>query len=247
MNRTYDILIDLSNPKQNIIALKRGDQRATYLRFTIMNKNQLFDLTDAYLVTVKGIKPDGTVIYSDAEIDKENSIVTWQVSEQSTTVKGKSIYELQIVDEDLGIITSFDFYVSIENNAFDETDYLSTDDLSAFRAYMNQTQRNSDETRRYVNAFRDAYGEEQVLINEQQELYEFFDNYLADVRSKVESGYFNGARGQRGEDGHDGVISEVGMVIGFEFVHGNLIVHYTDSALDFDIDDSGHLIISEGE
>lgn len=248
MERVFNVLIDISNKRQNIITLKRGDQRATVIKFTLMNKNQKFDLSDAFLATVKGIKPDNTVIYSDAEIDAENSVITWQVSDQATTVKGKSIYELQIQDENLGIITSFDYYISVENNTFDETDYLSQNDLLAFRAYMLQSSRYADETRRYVNSFRDAYGNEQVLINEQRELYEFFADYLADVKEKVEEGYFNGARGERGADGMNGVVSDIGLIVGFEFNQaGDLIVHYSDSTLGFSVNGAGELIVTEGE
>lgn len=248
MQRTYDVLIDIANPRQNIICLKRGDQRASNIKFKIMNKSQLFDLTDAFIATVKGVKPDSTVIYADAEIDTENSVITFDIPEQATTVIGKSIYEITIQDENLGIITTFDFYITVENNTFDETDYLSQNDLSAFRAYMLQSKRNSDETKRYVNAFREAYGNEQELIADQTELYQFFDNYLAEVKSKVDDGYFNGARGARGSDGMNGVISEVGVVIGFSFNEaGDLIVHYSDSTLDFEINEAGELIITEGE
>lgn len=248
MQRTYDVLIDIANPRQNIICLKRGDQRASNIKFKLMNKSQLFDLTDAFIATVKGVKPDSTVIYADAEIDTENSVITFDIPEQATTVIGKSIYDITIQDENLGLITTFDFYITVENNTFDETDYMSTDDLSAFRAYMLQSSRYADETRRYVNSFRDAYGNEQVLINEQRELYEFFADYLEDVKEKVEEGYFDGARGARGEDGMNGVISDVGVVLGFDFTDdGHLLVHYTDSDLDFYIDNNGHLIITEGE
>lgn len=248
MQRTYEVLIDIANPRQNIICLKRGDKRASNIKFKIMNKSQLFDLTDAFIATVKGVKPDSTVIYADSEIDKDNSVITFDIPEQATTVIGKSIYDITIQDENLGIITTFDFYVTVENNTFDETDYLSQNDLSAFRAYMLQSKRNSDETKRYVNAFREAYGNEQELIAEQTELYEFFDNYLAEVKSKVDDGYFNGARGARGADGMNGVISEAGVVIGFSFNEaGDLIVHYSDSTLDFEINEAGELIITEGE
>lgn len=247
MQRTYDVLIDIANPRQNIICLKRGDKRASNIKFKIMNKSQLFDLTDAYLATVKGVKPDSTVIYADAEIDKDNSVITFDIPEQATTVVGKSIYELTLQDENLGIITTFDFYVNVENITFDETDYLSQNDLSAFRAYMLQSQRNSDATKRYVNAFRDAYGDEQVLINEQHELYKYYENYLADLKGKVEDGYFNGARGDRGEDGRNGVISDVGIIIGFEIRGSDLVVHYTDNLLEFSINGNGELIVTEGE
>jgi hypothetical protein len=248
MQRTYDVLIDIANPRQNIICLKRGDKRASNIKFKIMNKSQLFDLTDAFIATVKGVKPDSTVIYSDAEIDKDNSVITFELPEQATTVIGKSIYDITIQDENLGIITTFDFYVTVENNTFDETDYMSQNDLSAFRAYMLQSSRYADETRRYVNSFRDAYGNEQVLINEQRELYEFFADYLADVKEKVEEGYFNGARGERGADGMNGVVSDIGLIVGFEFNQaGDLIVHYSDSTLDFSINDAGELIVTEGE
>lgn len=248
MQRTYDVLIDIANPRQNIICLKRGDQRASNIKFKIMNKSQLFDLTDAFIATVKGVKPDSTVIYADAEIDTENSVITFDIPEQATTVIGKSIYDITIQDENLGLITTFDFYITVENNTFDETDYMSTDDLAGFRAYMLQTARSARETVRFVNAFREAYGDEQILINEQQALYESFVNYLAELKSKEEAGYFNGARGARGEDGMNGVISDVGVVLGFDFTDdGHLLVHYTDSDLDFYIDNNGHLIITEGE
>ena len=99
MNRTYEIMIDLSNPRQNIVCLKRGDKRASNIRFLIMNKSKPFDLSDAFLATVKGVKPDSTVIYADATIDKENSVITFDIPEQTTTVIGKSIYDITIQDE----------------------------------------------------------------------------------------------------------------------------------------------------
>lgn len=247
MTRTFEIMIDLANPRQNIIVLKRGDERSSEIVFTIMNNGSLFDLSDAYLATVKGIKPDDTVIYDDAEIDTENSQITYTISDQVTTAVGKGIYEITIQDDNLGLITTFNFYISVENITFDETDYLSTNDLSAFRAYMQQTSRSAQETQRYVTAFRDAYGDEQELINAQTELYEYYENYLADLKSKVAAGYFTGARGERGEDGTNGVISDVGLVLGFDIQDGNLVVHYSDGALNFYIDGDGNLIVTEGE
>ena len=46
----------------------------------------------------------------------------------------------------------------------------------------------------------------------------------------------------------NGAVSDIGLIVGFEFNQaGDLIVHYSDSTLDFSINDAGELIVTEGE
>lgn len=250
MKRIYDVMIDLMNPRQNILCLKRGDKGASAIRFTIMNNGNPFDMSDVSVATVKGVKPDKTIIYADATIEKDEegnniNVIDFDLPEQSTTVIGKSTYELTLQDVGLAIITTFDFYVSVEDLLYNEEDYLSEDDLAGFRAYMQVTKNLSEATRLFVNAFRDAYGDESELLQQTEALYEVYQEYIQNLQARVDRGDFNGAPGVPGERGADGVISEAGFLIGFEIQNGHLIVKYSDeSENEFSINQSGHLILT---
>lgn len=250
MKRIYDVMIDLMNPRQNILCLKRGDKGASAIRFTIMNNGKPFDMSDVSVATVKGVKPDKTIIYADATIEKDAegyniNVIDFDLPEQSSTVVGKSTYELTLQDVHLAIITTFDFYLSVEDLLYNEEDYLSEDDLAGFRAYMQATRIYSQDTKSYVDNFREVYGDEKDLLANTEELHQFYEDYISDLQIRVDRGDFNGAQGIPGERGADGVVSEAGFLIGFEISDGNLIVIYSnEDENEFSINDEGNIILT---
>ena len=250
MERYFEIMIDLSNPRQNIICLKQHDRGATTVKLSIMNNGVKFDLSDAAFVSLKGVKPDDTVIYAGVDFVQDDdgnntNVLMCNLPEQVATVAGKSTYEVTLTDQYAGTITTFDFYISVEALLFDEEDYFSESDVSGFRVYLIRALNAAQRTEEFAEAFRQAYGNESEILENIQALKTYYEAFFEELEEALERGDFNGARGIQGERGADGVISEIGLVIGFEEHDGDLYVYYSeDSTLNWTTDSDGNLIVS---
>lgn len=70
------------------------------------------------------------------------------------------------------------------------------------------------------------------------EAAEYAENVAEDLEARRDSGEFNGPPGA------NGVITTISGQFAFQIVNDHLILYYTDEAPDFEINNSGHLVIN---
>lgn len=246
MNITNNIVIDLQNSKRKHIAeVKQSDRSSRAFRFTVLNSNKPFDMSGVYTATVKGIKPDETIIYAAADIEKDGegnntNNIAYTMSDHVTSVSGTITFEIQLLSSKGEMITSFDFYVDVINQLYDEDDVISESDLNGFKAYLVRTLNATRYTESIEKSFEDAYGTVESIKADLEARIEECDSVLEDIQRMLDTGAFIGAKGPQGENGRDGVITEGSQVIGFQIEDDELICHYYgDGEPDISMNDDG--------
>lgn len=236
MNVVYKIILDVQHPtRTNRIAIKQRDHKSRTLQFTLLNNGAALDMTSVLYATIKGVKPDGeSVIYADAEIAQEDgvntNVVKYVIDDSFVETAGRYTMELQLLDSESTVLSSFEFYIEIQNQLYDEDDYVTESDLSGFRSYMIRNLNATEKSESIENKFESAYGSIESVVNDLTEIKEEYADMMADLEEKVDTGYFIGARGPQGENGADAVVTELEGLFALQIVGADLVLQYGSTA-----------------
>lgn len=252
---TRKIIVDfMRQSKTNSLEIKQGNELAMGILFVLMYDGKPFDMSDVELATVKGIAPNKSIIYLDAEIreDEEgnkSNVILFSLPVSMTGLTGQYVYEISLMDENGGTLTSFDFYVYIRSQLYDESDVWAEGDISAVRSYLARALRAAKSAENIEKSFEIAYGTISEISEALQSELEEYISYLDYLQRRVDNGEFNGARGPQGENGADAVVSEAGFLYGCQIVDGSLVIYYSnsESTPPFYINDDGALCIDVEE
>ena len=102
MNVNYNIIIDLTNnDRKHIIEAKQTDRSSRVMRFTVLDRNKPFDMANVVAASIKGIKPDSTIVYAAGEIEydeegKAKNSIIYTMSDHVTAVQGTISFEMQL-------------------------------------------------------------------------------------------------------------------------------------------------------
>ena len=232
MEVLHKLIIDLqNNARTNTIEVKKGGTNAYTLEMRITSGGHAFDMSDVYTATVKAVKPDESIIYADADIVKDEegnniNVVRYRLSEAALAVTGKSTYEIELMDSGGITVNSFDFYVNVIPELYNEEDLYDVSDVSGVRSYMARALAAAERSEEVENTFNVLHGSAQEILNMLAGEYDKYEGALEDLQHMVDSGAFDGARGPQGENGADAVIGEGTQVIAFQIVDGELICYY---------------------
>lgn len=248
MNVNYNIIIDLTNnDRKHVVEVKQTDRSTRVLRFVILDRNKPFDMSKVIAASVKGIKPDGTIVYAAGEIEQDeednnkNSVI-YTMSDHVTSTMGVISFEVQLLSTDGTMITGFDFYVDVINQLYDEDDYISESDLTGFKSYMVRTFNAALATERTSKAFEDTYGTVATIKEELEREVEECQSFLDEVQHLLDTGAFIGPRGPQGENGANGVFVEGSQVVAFGLEDDELVCYYVgDEAPGIEMNDDGEL------
>lgn len=239
---TYDLLIDLEYPERsNNIIVKRNDNNSRVFVMRVTEGGKPFDMSKVTIASLRATRPDKTIVFADVDI-VDNTLV-YRMSDNLCNVTGKVTCEVSLYTENQEEITSFEFYILVENLLFDENDFLSQNDLSGFKSYLSRAQLAAASAEGVRDAFIIGTASVDAILQKFRTELELYEEYLDGLEAKVKSGYFNGERGMQGENGKDAVIAEGVGIIGFDVVNGHLMCHYvTEEPPGFVMDEVGHLI-----
>lgn len=249
MNVDYNIIVDLTNnDRKHIIEVKQTDRSIRTIRFTILDRNKPIDMSEVVAASIKGIKPDETIVYAAGEIEKDEegnnkNVVLYTMSDHVTAVTGTITCELQLLINTGQIVQSFDFYIDVVNQLYDEDDILSDSDLSGFKAYMIRTLNAAIRTEATKNAFEDTYGTISTVKEELEQEIEECQEFLDEIQHMLDTGALTGPRGPQGENGANGIIVEGAQVIAFEIVDDELVCYYEgEEPPEIEMNDDGELV-----
>ncbi len=253
MNIVHKLVIDLQNNRSIMVELKKGGGNAYTLEMMLVSGGGVLDMSDIYTATIKAVKPDESIVYADAEIVKDENgnntnKVVYVLSEAALSVTGKSIYEVMLMDSNGTTVNSFDFYVNVINQLYDENDLYDVSDVSGVRAYMARALRAAQTAEELENTFNFLYGSTEQVIAELNGEIDKYEEYFKELQERVDSGAFTGARGPQGENGHDAVVADATMIIGLQILDGDLICYYVGNEVPpVSINDDGELVMTYGE
>jgi hypothetical protein len=255
MNIKYEVVIDLKKTyREHRILIKKNDDRSRTLHFFIQESGKKYDMSSVYFATIRAINPDESIIYADATILKDEegnklNEVEYDLPKTITKAVGTTTLEVELISSTEQIITSFNIYIEVENTLYDEDDYVMQSDLGGFRSYMVRAQGAAEMSEEIRNSFIIAYGTVEEITQELNGEVEEYNQYLEDLKERVDSGEFNGERGAQGENGADAVVSGAGFLYGCQIVDGNLVIYYDNSEDEppFYINEDGELCIDVEE
>lgn len=118
----------------------QGDGYGTrYVDISLMNNGQPYTVNkEAVTVTIRGTKPDNSVIFNECEI-LDNNTIRVEITQQMSAVTGKSNYEISIMSNlENRTLTSFPFYIIISKSSFDIGYVVSSDEFALLVDKINQ-------------------------------------------------------------------------------------------------------------
>lgn len=136
---TYTMVIDFARPyKTNTLLVVKDDANSRKIRFILMDNGKTFDTSDVMQVIVKAIKPDGSLVLGvgDVSVDEdENPIneITYLIPDTLTDVTGKSVLTLTLIGGSQEQLSTFEFYLNVRNELYNEDDVADEDDLTGLR------------------------------------------------------------------------------------------------------------------
>lgn len=145
MNVKYDLVVDFARPnKSNTVIISEGDSESRVCVFTLLADKQPMDMITVSTATVRGVREDGSVIIGEAVIledesgDKINQ-VAYTIPASVAAINGKVIMTITLMSTLGATITSFEFYLNVRNQLYNENDYVNDQDMTGFRDLLNRT------------------------------------------------------------------------------------------------------------
>lgn len=144
MQVKYDLVVDFARPnKSNTIHISEGDTNSRVCHFTLLNNKHPMSMGDVTIATVRGVKEDGSVIFGDAEILKDEddnplNEIEYTVPSSITGSAGNVTMTVTLMSSGNEQITSFEFYLRVRNALYNEDDLLEESDLVGFHDLLNR-------------------------------------------------------------------------------------------------------------
>ena len=232
MQIPYRLIIDIAKPmRSNTILVKRGDRNSRVLQFVLLSNGQALDMSDILVATIKGTTPSKNSIFADAQIQEDEegnkiNVAEYTIMEETIAESGHYVFELSLLSSSEQYVTSFEFYVDVENLLYDENEGIGESDLSGYRSYMTRAMNAAKSAEETKNAFIASYGAANTLLNELNIEKGEYETYLNELQIRVDSGELNGMRGAQGENGTNGVVMEGMGILAFSIENDDLYCYY---------------------
>lgn len=147
MKAKYNMVVDFARPsKSNTIIVSEDDSESRVAHFTLLFNNKAFDMSDVTGALVTSSLPSSAIVLGDAELiyDEDGNIkneVEYTIPTELTRTSGKvtmTITLTGVVDEQPTSITSFEFYITVRNSLYNDSDATSSADMESFRALYTE-------------------------------------------------------------------------------------------------------------
>lgn len=160
--KILEIAVDFINPSYNISRAKHLDN-ARYLICTLTENGIPRTVKTNEAARIRLQKPDRTYVYNDCDILEDGRIFI-TLTEQILAVEGNAVCDIQLTDEETGIIYSTkNFIINIDKTAVDNSIMESTNEFNALNNLIatnkklneeleaNETVRQANENERIEN------------------------------------------------------------------------------------------------
>lgn len=246
MNLHYPITLDFSKNQHIEIEITKDSKNTILLDIYPVFSNKHSALVEVSEASVKGVTSKGKIIFDETAI-VNNEYILYRINETILKSTGKTTCVMQLLDRNANVINSFEFYVYVVNQMYDENDYVSDEDLIGFRGYKIRAEQAADRAEELADDVRVKVIELHDAIEKADKAGTQFNEKVTELEERIQNGEFTGARGPQGNDGSNAVIAESDGFIAFDIEDGDLIMYYTgDNAPDCYIDENGCLVYNYG-
>lgn len=222
-NSVYKITLDMHDTTSQVLMnMKKNDSgREVHICFTDGGKP--FKMTDGVIATFRAKKPDGTILFNNCHTDADHILYT--LTNQTTSEVGIVECEVTLYGRDLKQITSARFSILVEDILYSDSEVESSDEFTALTEAIVGASN--------VNAT--------VIPIEKGAIVSITDRYDNEHSTTI----YHGAKGERGEDGINGVAVATEGFFAFNVTEdGMLQVTCTGEDMpNFYLDDGGHLCV----
>lgn len=251
MEVVHQIIVNLKdNTRTHTIEVRNDTVNAVKMSCTLLNGDKALDMSDVLLATIRGVKPSGAIVYADATIEQDEegnniNVVSYVFSKIALAEVGHSTYTVTLMSSEAQLICSFDIYVDVLNQLYDEAVLWGENDLSAMRSYMTRALNACQTAEEVRNTFEVGIGSVEQIIADMEDELGYYRSYLEELQQMVDSGAFIGAMGPQGPAGKDGVITTTEGMVAFAIENdGELAVYSAEQSVaeSFELSDDGELI-----
>lgn len=130
MNPTEYIDLDCSVAGIQSVQVSQYDSNSRTILIRLYNEGERIILPDTATVRIKMLKNDGHYILNDCIV--EDNIINLIVDEQMTSVAGKSIVELLVINyPNAEVLYSTNFYIFVKESVYENSVVESTDEFKS--------------------------------------------------------------------------------------------------------------------
>lgn len=178
----YRLRLDTTRPgSQAQIYVKKDDVLTRRLAIQLVSGSSAYPIEEAAEVTMRGVKPDGTVVFASCEI--ENGLILHTITQQTMAVAGRVNCELNVYGEGGLVMTAPEFDIYVQGTLYGDDVVESADEFSALTDAILAE-----------HARQEAEEERETAEDERQFLYE-------EIKTSYESGFLTGPAGPAGPAG----------------------------------------------
>ena len=242
MNVIHKIALDLAQNNYIEIEVAKGSENTIVLQFFFLESGKKYDMSEVGAVSFKAITPDQSIVFNDTSKVQENGSVLYAISERIMETPGRTTCTLQLIGSKGEVVSSFEFYIRVKAQLFDENDYISEDDLQGFRAYMIRAENAAEACEALKQLLNVTYGGKEDLIGDLSDQKLEYEEFLEDLKERIANGEFNGPRGEPGKDGADAIVTEGTGIMAFQIIGADLYCYYFGDQPNVIINTDGDLI-----
>lgn len=160
--KVLEIAVDFINPSYNISRAKHLDN-SRFLICTLTENGIPRNVKEDEAARIRLQKPDRTYVYNDCDVLEDGRVFV-TLTEQILAVEGNAVCDIQLTDEETGIIYSTkNFIINIDKTAVDNSIIASSDEFDALNNLIasnkklneelkeNEAERIENETHRQEN------------------------------------------------------------------------------------------------
>lgn len=168
--KVLELAVDFINPSYNISRAKHLDT-ARYIICTLTENGIPRGVKTNETARIRLQKPDRTYVYNDCDI-LEDGRVFITLTEQILAVKGNAVCDIQLTDEETGIIYSTkNFIINIDKTAINNSVMESTNEFGALNSLIANNKKlneelNANEEIRQTNEAQRSNNENERQTNE---------------------------------------------------------------------------------
>lgn len=174
---TTKINLEMSgDTKKYMASAIQGDRATRYIVAKLMNNGEPYTIPDDACVNVNIAKPDGKYVYNTCE--HSGAEVTIQLTSQALAAAGTAVCDIEVRSaNDLQIITSASFELSIERTQRNDKAIESSNEFTAIEVKVNEAIKKVTDTETAINeAESERQQSEQTRVSAEKERVEAEDS-----------------------------------------------------------------------
>lgn len=158
MEHITSITLDVaaSSPRRHLVTAKQGDTNTRIIEVTLLNDGKNFDIPAGSLVKIRMEKPDGKYIYN--ECSYAGNTVRYTLTNQSISVAGSVLCDIEIEDYLHNTISSIGFTMEVYRSPYSESAIKSANEMNVIIRYISTAAEYVEAARKYAEAAEAVVG-----------------------------------------------------------------------------------------